>query len=101
MEKTIIETPKRSAQKRKCDEAIVQPDDTTPKIKKKKKQKKKNSSNGSSGSSSKESKPLNGLILAVSTLDQKDEKHSSLESSYQAVSALCVELGAKVRGTCS
>lgn len=96
MEKTI-ERPK-SAQKRKCDEAIVQPD--APKIKKKKKQKKKNSSNGSSGSS-KESKPLNGLILAVSTLDQKGEKHSSIDSSYQAVSALCVELGAKVRGTCS
>jgi hypothetical protein len=45
----------------------------------------------------KESKPLNGLILAVSTLDVKNEKHSSADSSYQAVAALCTELGAKVR----
>ena len=40
--------------------------------------------------------PLNGLTFAVSTLDVKGKKHSSSDSSYQAVAALCTELGGKV-----
>lgn len=40
--------------------------------------------------------PLKGLILAVSTLDVKDKKHSTVDSSYQTVRELCIELGAKV-----
>ena len=44
----------------------------------------------------KTSQPLKGLILAVSTLDVKGQKHATSDSSYQAVSALCKELGANV-----
>lgn len=44
----------------------------------------------------KEVKPLKGLVLAISTLDIKDEKHASTDLSYQAVSALCTDLGAEV-----
>lgn len=44
----------------------------------------------------KRQQPLNGLTLAISTLDVKDTKHSSVDSSYQAVAALCKELGAQV-----
>mmetsp|Transcript_18484 Transcript_18484/g.22638 ORF Transcript_18484/g.22638 Transcript_18484/m.22638 type:complete len:234 (+) Transcript_18484:124-825(+) len=43
-----------------------------------------------------EARPLNGLVLAISTLDVKGQKHTSSDSSYQAVAALCTELGAKV-----
>lgn len=45
----------------------------------------------------KKSLPLKGLVLAISTLDVKDKKHSSNDLSYQAVSSLCKELGAEVR----
>ncbi len=58
-----------------------------------------NTNRSSSSSSSKKrnvAKPLNGIILSVSTLDVKDKKHSSTDSSFSAVSALCLELGAKV-----
>jgi len=41
-------------------------------------------------------KPLNGLILAVSTLDVKGERHSSGNSSYREVSSACTALGATV-----
>lgn len=46
----------------------------------------------------KNSQPLKGLILAVSTLDVKGQKHAVSDSSYQAVSSMCQELGAKVTG---
>ncbi len=44
----------------------------------------------------KNAKPLNGLILALSTQDPKDKKEGRSDSSYKEVSALCEELGASV-----
>jgi len=50
----------------------------------------------SSNSSSNNGKPLNGLILAISTLDVKGKQHSSTNSSYKEVSSACIALGASV-----
>ena len=41
-------------------------------------------------------KPLNGLIVAVSTLDVKGERHSESDSSYRTVREECIGLGASV-----
>ena len=41
---------------------------------------------------------LNGLVLAVSTLDVKGKQHESNDSSYKAVLSLCKSLGASISG---
>jgi hypothetical protein len=41
---------------------------------------------------------LEGMIVAVSTLDVKGESHSNSESSYKAVAECCRKLGASVTG---
>ena len=82
---------------------MEEPKLTSSKSSKKRKRSKKESNvnqalstEAAGASSKKRQQPLNGLILAVSTLDVKDAKHSSVDSSYQAVAALCKELGAQV-----
>lgn len=42
--------------------------------------------------------PLNGMIVAVSTLDIKGQSHEDSQSSYKAVSNQCQELGATITG---
>lgn len=44
------------------------------------------------------SKPLNGMVVAVSTLDVKGQSHSDSQSSYKAVADQCQKLGASVTG---
>ena len=41
-------------------------------------------------------KPLNGLVLSVSTLDVKGERHSDSGTSYRIVREDCIALGASV-----
>ena len=41
---------------------------------------------------------LNGLVIAVSTLDVKGKQHESDSSSYKAVVSLCKSLGASISG---
>ena len=42
--------------------------------------------------------PLNGMIVAVSTLDVKGQSHADSQSSYKAVAELCESLGATITG---
>jgi hypothetical protein len=42
--------------------------------------------------------PLNGMIVAVSTLDVKGQSHTDSQSSYKAVSDQCQNLGATITG---
>ena len=42
--------------------------------------------------------PLQGMMVAVSTLDVKGKAHTDAQSSYKAISDLCRSLGASVTG---
>eukprot|EP00559_Dactyliosolen_fragilissimus_P003071 CAMPEP_0184865032 /NCGR_PEP_ID=MMETSP0580-20130426/16720_1 /TAXON_ID=1118495 /ORGANISM="Dactyliosolen fragilissimus" /LENGTH=287 /DNA_ID=CAMNT_0027364039 /DNA_START=12 /DNA_END=876 /DNA_ORIENTATION=+ len=59
---------------------------------------KKINNNNNNDNNNKNNKPLNGLTLAISTLDVVGKKHTNVDSSYRSVTDECVSLGASVTG---